>query len=59
MVALGENPTPDVSEQRPTDRLPSEALTAINRRALARRAFLGPGYEFRPISVHTTRSCTR
>jgi FkbM family methyltransferase len=54
MVALGENPTPDVSEQRPTDRLPSEALTAINRRALARRAFLGPGYEFRPISVHNT-----
>ncbi len=54
MVALGENPTPDVSGQRPTDRLPSEVITATNSRALARRTFLSPGYEFRPISVHNT-----
>jgi len=54
MVALGENPTPDVSEQRPTDRLPSEVITAINARALARRPFVAPGYEFRTVSVHNT-----
>ena len=54
MVALGENPTPDVSGQRPTDRLPSEVITAINARALARRSFVAPGYEFRTVSVHNT-----
>ena len=54
MVALEENPTPDVSGQRPSDRLQSEVINAINRRALARRPFLDPGYEFRPISVHNT-----
>jgi len=52
--AVSESLAPDVSGQRPTDRLPSDAITAINRRALARRAFLEPGYEFRPISVHNT-----
>ncbi len=51
---MDDKPTPDVSGQRPTDRLPSEAITATNRRALAKRAFLNPGYEFRPISVHNT-----
>ena len=54
MVALDETPTRDVSEQRSTDSLPSEVITATNSRALARRAFLSPGYEFRPISVHNT-----